>query len=114
MVIQTKLNFLDVVFMWKVVVPCIFHSKIFKRGQEVLREANISDNFPSSEKCLYLKLFWSAFSRIRTEYEEIRSISPYSVQMRENMDQNNSEYGHFSRNGKDFDLTQPIRCQYSY
>ena len=54
----------------------------------------------------YLELFWFAVSCIR--------ISPYSVQMRENMDQNNSEYGHFSRNGKDFDLTQPIRCQYSY
>ena len=24
-------------------------------------------------------------------------ISPYSVRMRENMDQENSEYGHFSR-----------------
>ena len=31
--------------------------------------------------------FWSTFFRIRTEYGEIRSISPYSVQMRENMDQ---------------------------
>ena len=28
---------------------------------------------------------------------EIRSISPYSVRMRENADQNNSEYGHFLR-----------------
>ena len=28
---------------------------------------------------------------------EIRSISPYSVQMRKNMDQDNSEYRHFSR-----------------
>ena len=27
---------------------------------------------------------WSVFSRIRTEYGKIRSISPYSVQMREN------------------------------
>ena len=27
----------------------------------------------------------------------ILSISPYSVQMRENTDQNNSEYGHFLR-----------------
>ena len=62
----------------------------------------------------YLELFWFAVSCIRTEYGEILRISPYSVQMRENMDQNNSEYGHFSRNGKDFDLTQPIRCQYSY
>ena len=42
-------------------------------------------------------LFWSAFFRIRTEYGEIRSISPYSVRMRENEDQNNFGYGHFSR-----------------
>ena len=27
------------------------------------------------------------------------SISPYSVRMRENVDQNNSEYGHFLRSG---------------
>ena len=32
--------------------------------------------------------FWSVFSRIRTEYGEIRSISPYSVRIRENRDQN--------------------------
>ena len=31
--------------------------------------------------------FWSVFSRIRTEYGEIRIISPYSVWMRENTDQ---------------------------
>ena len=31
--------------------------------------------------------FWSVFSRIRTEYGEIRSISPYSVPMRQNTDQ---------------------------
>ena len=37
------------------------------------------------------------FSRIRTECGEIRSISPYSVRMRENADQNNSEYSHFLR-----------------
>ena len=47
------------------------------------------------EKCSYSGLFWSAFSRIRTEYGELQIISPYSVQMRENADQNNPEYGHF-------------------
>ena len=47
--------------------------------------------------CLYLELFWSIFPRIWTEYAEIRSTSPYSVEMRENTDQNNSEYGHISR-----------------
>ena len=31
--------------------------------------------------------FWSVFSRIRTEYGEIRSISSYSVRIRENTDQ---------------------------
>ena len=45
----------------------------------------------------YSEFFWSVFSRIRTEYGEIRSKSPYSVRMRENTDQKNPEYGHFSR-----------------
>ena len=40
------------------------------------------------EKCSYSELFWSVFSRIRTEYREIRRISLYA-------DQNNFEYGHF-------------------
>ena len=44
--------------------------------------------------------FWFVFSRIRTECGKIRSISPYSVQIRENADQNNSEYGQFSRSSK--------------
>ena len=49
------------------------------------------------KKYLYSELFWSVFSHIRTEYGEIWSISQYSVQIRENADQNNSEYIHFSR-----------------
>ena len=36
--------------------------------------------------CPYSELFWSAFSCIWTECREIRSISPYSVRMRENAD----------------------------
>ena len=47
------------------------------------------------KKCPYSEFFWSLFSRIRTEYVEIRSISPYLVRMRENTDQNNSEYGQY-------------------
>ena len=49
------------------------------------------------EKCPCSEFFWSAFSRIRTEYEGILRISPYSVQTREKAEQKNSEYGHFSR-----------------
>ena len=47
------------------------------------------------EKWPYSELFWCAFFRIRTEYGEITRISPHSIRMRENADQNNSEYGHF-------------------
>ena len=43
--------------------------------------------------------FQSAFSHIRTEYGEIRSISPYSVQMREK----NSVFGHISHSVNDDD-----------
>ena len=47
----------------------------------------------------YSKFSWSVFSRIRTESGEIIRISSYKVQMRENTDQKNSEYGHFLRSG---------------
>ena len=50
------------------------------------------------EKCSYTELFWSVFSRIRTEYGEI-SICRHSVRMRENTDQKISEYGHCSCSG---------------
>ena len=54
--------------------------------------------FTLLEKRPYSELFWSVFSRIRTEYGETRSIPPDSVRIRENTNQKNSEYGHFSRN----------------
>ena len=49
------------------------------------------------KKCPYSSLFWSIFSRIRTEYAEILPISPYSVRMKYNTNQNNPEYGQFLR-----------------
>ena len=48
------------------------------------------------EKCPHLELFCSRFSRIWTEYGEILRIALYSVWMRENGDQKNSEYRHFT------------------
>ena len=56
------------------------------------------------EKRPYSELFWYVFSGIRTEYGEILRISPYTVQMRENTDQNNSGYGHFLRSDKEVQL----------
>ena len=57
---------------------------------------NLHDSLSNSlrKKCSNSELFWSVFSHIQTEYGEILRIFPYSVRMRENADQNNSEYGH--------------------
>ena len=56
-----------------------------------------NDRSPSLRKmCLFSKLFWSVCSRIWTEYGE-SCITLYSVRMRENTDQNNSQFEHFSR-----------------
>ena len=52
------------------------------------------------ETCPYSELFWSTFSYIRSEFEEILRISPYSVRLQKNVDHNNSEYEHFLRNVK--------------
>ena len=52
---------------------------------------------------LYLDCIQSKQGKIRTTkiavFGQIRSISPYSVWMRENPNQNNSEHGHFLRSG---------------
>ena len=49
------------------------------------------------EKWPNTEFFWSVFSRIWTEYGNLRRKSPYSVQIRKNTDQKNSVFGHFSR-----------------
>ena len=75
----------------------IYLQDVFKIEKKSISEAfNKSVAFKLSVK-IVLELFWSAFSRIRTKYREILRISPYSVQMRENVDQNNSEYRNFLR-----------------
>ena len=52
------------------------------------------------KKYLYSEFFWSVFFRIRTEYKDLWSKFPYSVRMRKNEDQKNSEYGHFLRSAR--------------
>ena len=51
----------------------------------------------TASKVPYSEFFWSLFSTFRTGYGEIQSILKYSVQMWENKDKKNSQYGHFSR-----------------
>ena len=97
--------------------------KVFKRKGPLVQNGLISVNFSFSEifewsNSKYLLLFsvwllnihfvksvhirsysdlcFPAFG-LNTERYEARRIYPYSVQTREHTDQNNSEYGHFSR-----------------
>ena len=61
----------------------------------MLRTSAFSD---MCEKCLYSKFFWFVFSRIRTEYGEIRSISVFSPNGGK-YGQKNSKNEHFLRSG---------------
>ena len=49
-------------------------------------DARLGYHCMSVRKCPYSEFFWSVFSCIRTEYENFRSKSLYSVQIRENKD----------------------------
>ena len=91
--------------------PFIFR----KNSVRYLTEFWLGSDIPPDtlrKKCPYSEFFWPAFSQIWTEYGEILRISPYSVRMRENADQNNSEYGHFSRSDSLCD--HKINCYYYY
>ena len=93
------------------------HRGIMKRSRlrnSFLRTKSQEDRLKYNtlgEKCPYSELFWSVFSRNRAECGEIRNISPYSLQMRENTDQNNSEYRHFLHSDKQRDFCKNYREQ---
>ena len=68
---------------------------IYLHGFSFSRNCSIvsySSTYALRKKCPYSELFWSAFSRVF-----LLRISPYSVRMRGNAEQNNSECGHFLR-----------------
>ena len=66
---------------------------------------------PLRQKCPYSEFFWSVFSRIRAEYGEIRSISLYSVLIRENTEEKNSEYTVYFTI---YIILQSVSCQCSH
>ena len=61
-------------------------------NQPISQSDRLSDTL--CEKCWNSEFFWSVFSSFGLN-TEIRSISPYSVRLRENKDQKNSEYRNF-------------------
>ena len=63
----------------------------------------VFSNLALRKTCPYSEFFWSVFSRIRNEYGEIRSMSPW-----ENTDQKNFEYGYFSRSVDQSNMQSPL------
>ena len=59
-----------------------FLIKFYKKISSIPLSINeLKETFSLLKNCPYSELFWSAFSRTRTEYGEVRCISPYSVRM---------------------------------
>ena len=74
-------------------------------------KCNFGNGYHCGKSVQIRSFFWSVWSRIWTEYGEMRSISPYSVRIRKNTDQKNSVFGHFSRSAlffKQRDLMRPV------
>ena len=65
------------------------------QDQVVNKLQNFSGKLPLREKCPYLEFSGPYFPN-GTEYGEILRIFLYSVRIRENTDQENSEHIHFS------------------
>ena len=91
------------------VVKCSVKSVLVKISQKFKAKQLLSTSNQSFSRrtakcalhkgCPYSEFFRSLFSRIRSEYGDLRSKSPCPVQMRENASQKNSEYGKFSQSG---------------
>ena len=77
--------------------PCIGFENECKSLEDSFSKNIHNVKFTQREKSPNWDYFWFVFSHIWTAYEEILRISPHLVRMRENTDQKNSEYGHFSR-----------------
>ena len=73
-----------------------FNKKYIDSWSEIL-QINSVYYVDHSVKSVWFEIIVVRIFPFRTEYGEIWSISLYSVRMRENADQNNSECGHFSR-----------------
>ena len=71
----------------KIISALSQHQQILPDYEDLIRHYKLQIAFSPCVKSVQIRsYFWSVFSRLRTEYREIRSISPQSVRMRENTD----------------------------
>ena len=72
---------------WQNFLSHIFSLSTFQNPISYVKYVQRNQMTHTAWKVSKYGVVWSVFSRIRTEYGEIQSISPYSVRMRENTDQ---------------------------
>ena len=75
----------------------VFFTEIL--GKFMLTVENV-ENAKSFISRWMITIFCSLLSGIQTEYQNILCQSPYSVRIRENTDQKNSKFGHFSHSDR--------------
>ena len=77
--------------IWQVPSP-LYKFKLYETSISIINIINILINILIINLLIIYQYNHHCVKSVR-----IRNISPYSVQMRENADQNNPKYGHFSR-----------------
>ena len=86
---------------WKKLV-CLWAAVVFVLSERIVNfcksRTKETKSLKLRKKCSNLVFFWSVFSSIRSEYGYLFCQSSYSVRIRENTDQTNFEFRHFSRN----------------
>ena len=96
--LEIRLNTLSLIKHFKEIIHhhyCLkdIRIRVFSDSYFTMKEQNqiTIEGCSLRKKSLYLHFFWSVFSHIWTEYGNLQSKSPYSVRMRENADQKDSE-----------------------
>ena len=82
-------------FFFVLNVPCKTNTNVNDFDDNDIKLSHLPMSRSLHKKCPYSELFWSVFCRFRTECGEILRISPYSVRMRENADQNTPNTDNF-------------------
>ena len=85
-------NLHHIIFTWSRIYWQIFKSALMYFWGCLWNKVMPIKLIPCVKSVQIRGFFWSVFFHIWTEYGKIRSISPYSVRMRENMDQKKTTY----------------------
>ena len=67
-----------------IIILKLYHASTLDNGEYYIHNKHVRHCVKSAQIRSY---FWSVFSCIRIEYGDLRSKSPYSIQIQENTDQ---------------------------